>query len=223
MSECEGCSCGGGSCQNKESGPKPGRLPWLTLVLVLMIGFALLFSQLFGTKNSNAESSPSTEPTISTEGRNTTMKENPKYPRKTDEELKKELTPLQYAVTQNADTEAPYSNEYDSEFKSGIYVDITTGEPLFSSTDKFDSGCGWPSFSKPISEELIAELDDTSLFSKRIEVRSSYGDAHLGHVFEDGPKELGGLRYCINSASLRFIPQDQMEAEGYGDLLSLVE
>ena len=152
-----------------------------------------------------------------------TMQENPKYPRKTDEELKKELTPLQYAVTQNADTESPFTNVYDHEFRPGIYVDITTGEPLFSSTDKFDSGCGWPAFSKPISKELISELEDKSLFSSRVEVRSSYGDAHLGHVFEDGPKELGGLRYCINSAFLRFIPREEMEAEGYGHLLDLVK
>lgn len=223
MSECEGCNCGGGSCNNKESGPKPGRLPWLGLMLLLMIGFSLLFTQLFGTNNKTVSASAETEPTISTEGRSTNMTENPKYPRKTDEELKKELTPLQYAVTQNADTESPFTNVYDHEFRPGIYVDITTGEPLFSSTDKFDSGCGWPAFSKPISKDLIAELEDTSLFRSRVEVRSSYGDAHLGHVFEDGPKELGGLRYCINSASLRFIPRDQMEAEGYGDLLDLVK
>ncbi|NLC32003.1 MAG: peptide-methionine (R)-S-oxide reductase MsrB [Clostridiales bacterium] len=191
-----------------------------------MIGFSLLFSQLFGTKNNTASAQAEAEPPQSTqsiEGRKPTMQENPKYPLKTDEELKKILTPLQYNVTQNAGTEAPFSNEYDHEFRPGIYVDITTGEPLFSSTDKFNSGCGWPAFSKPISKELINELDDNSLFSKRIEVRSSYGDAHLGHVFEDGPQELGGLRYCINSASLRFIPRDQMEAEGYGELLDLVQ
>ena len=129
--------------------------------------------------------------------------------------LKKELTAMQYEVTQNSATEPPFRNEYWKEKREGIYVDITTGEPLFASTDKFESGCGWPSFSKPISKELIKEYLDKSHNMIRTEVRSKLGNAHLGHVFTDGPKDKGGLRYCINSASLRFIPKEEMEKEGY--------
>lgn len=146
-----------------------------------------------------------------------------KYTKPTDAELREKLTPLQYEVTQNSATERPYYNEYNEEFRPGIYVDIATGEPLFLSTDKFESGCGWPAFSKPISEDLIKELRDTSHGMVRTEVRSSHGDSHLGHVFNDGPREKGGLRYCINSASLRFVPLDEMAAQGYGDLIPLVE
>ena len=142
---------------------------------------------------------------------------------KTEEELKRTLTPIQYQVTQNSATEPPFQNEYYNEFRDGIYVDVTSGEPLFVSTDKFESGCGWPSFSKPIKEDLILEKDDKTLFMRRTEVRSKLADAHLGHVFNDGPKEMGGLRYCINSASLRFVPKEDMAAEGYGDWLSLFE
>ncbi len=145
-----------------------------------------------------------------------------KYKVKTKEELKNSLNKMQYDVTQNSSTEPPFRNEYYDNFKEGIYVDITTGEPLFVSTDKFESGCGWPSFSKPINPALINELTDTSYGMKRTEVRSKLGDAHLGHVFNDGPKELGGLRYCINSASLKFIPKEKMEEEGYGELLGLI-
>ena len=145
-----------------------------------------------------------------------------KYKVKTKEELKNSLNKMQYDVTQNSSTEPPFRNEYYDNFKEGIYVDITTGEPLFVSTDKFESGCGWPSFSKPINPALIKELTDTSYGMKRTEVRSKLGDAHLGHVFNDGPKELGGLRYCINSASLKFIPKEKMEEEGYGELLGLI-
>ena len=145
------------------------------------------------------------------------------YQVKSKEELKTTLTPLQYEVTQNSATEAPFQNEYYNNFKEGIYVDITTGEPLFVSTDKFESGCGWPSFSKPISPYLVKELKDSTYGMQRIEVRSKTGDAHLGHVFPDGPSEQGGLRYCINSASLQFIPKDEMAAKGYGYLMPLVE
>ncbi len=140
-----------------------------------------------------------------------------------DEELKAKLTPIQYAVTQKNATEPAFSNDYWDEKRAGIYVDITTGEALFVSTDKFDSGCGWPSFSKPIDESLLLELEDNTHNMKRIEVRSKRGNAHLGHVFNDGPKEKGGLRYCINSASLRFIPKEKMKAEGYGKYLVLLK
>ena len=146
-----------------------------------------------------------------------------KYKRPAESELRKLLTPEQYAVTQESATERPFANEYWNEYREGIYVDITTGEPLFVSTDKFESGCGWPSFSKPINKKLITEKTDTSHQMVRTEVRSTLGNAHLGHVFNDGPKELGGLRYCINSASLRFIPKENMEKEGYGEYLKLLK
>lgn len=144
------------------------------------------------------------------------------YHKKSEEELRRTLTELQYYVTQENGTERPYVNEYAGEFRPGIYVDITTGEPLFSSTDKYESGCGWPAFSKPIKKEVIEENHDTSHGMIRTEVRSKTGDAHLGHVFEDGPAQFGGLRYCINSASLRFIPVEEMEREGYGEYVKEV-
>ena len=124
-------------------------------------------------------------------------------------------------MTQKGDTERPYANEYADNFEKGIYVDIVTGEPLFSSADKFESGCGWPSFSKPVVAEVVKENQDSSFNMLRTEVRSRAGDSHLGHVFNDGPEESGGLRYCINSASIRFIPYDRLEAEGYGFLKSI--
>ena len=133
------------------------------------------------------------------------------------------LTPEQYRVTQENGTEHPGSGEYLDNDEPGIYVDIVSGEPLFTSSEKFESGCGWPSFSKPIDETYINELRDTGLGMIRTEVRSTHGDSHLGHVFTDGPLERGGLRYCINSASLRFIPVEDMEKEGYGDYINHVE
>ncbi|HIW20586.1 MAG TPA: peptide-methionine (R)-S-oxide reductase MsrB [Candidatus Dorea intestinavium] len=138
------------------------------------------------------------------------------------DELKKKLSAMQYEVTQNDATEPPFQNEYYDHFKEGIYVDIVSGEPLFVSTDKFESGCGWPSFSKPIQESMILEKEDLSFGRQRTEVRAKDSDSHLGHVFTDGPKELGGLRYCINSASLRFVPKEKMKEEGYEDYLSLL-
>lgn len=145
------------------------------------------------------------------------------YTKPSDKELRSKLTALQYEVTQNAATERPYANEYNKEFRPGIYVDVVTGEPLFLSTDKFESGCGWPAFSKPISPEVVKGYADNSHGMQRIEVRSKSGDSHLGHVFNDGPRESGGLRYCINSASLKFIPLSDMKKEGYGDLIPLVK
>lgn len=129
----------------------------------------------------------------------------------------------QYRVTQENGTERPYSGQYDKHKDVGIYVDIVSGEPLFASSDKFDAGCGWPSFTKPIRGAFVQEHRDISHGMIRTEVRSTYGDSHLGHVFPDGPRDRGGLRYCINSASLRFIPKAEMEAEGYGEYLDEVE
>ena len=133
------------------------------------------------------------------------------------------LTPEQFHVTQQSGTERPGTGEYLNNHAPGIYVDIVSGEPLFASSDKFDSGCGWPSFTKPIEPANVAELRDASLGMVRTEVRSTHGDSHLGHVFPDGPRDRGGLRYCINSASLRFIHRDAMEEEGYGAYLDQVE
>ena len=145
------------------------------------------------------------------------------YPKPSQQKLKAVLSEEQYQVTQQSATERPFHNAYNSTFEAGIYVDVTTGEPLFFAADKFESGCGWPSFARPIARELIKYYQDLSHGMERIEVRSRSGNAHLGHVFTDGPQELGGLRYCINSAALRFIPKEQMEEEGYGYLLSYMD
>ena len=133
------------------------------------------------------------------------------------------LTPEQYRVTQESGTERPGTGEYLANKAPGIYVDIVSGEPLFASSDKYESGCGWPSFTKPIEPANVSELRDMTHGMIRTEVRSTHGDSHLGHVFPDGPADRGGLRYCINSASLRFVPRDQMEAQGYGAYLDQVE
>ena len=133
------------------------------------------------------------------------------------------LTPEQYRVTQQSGTERPGSGEYLDNHQPGIYVDVVSGEPLFASSDKFESGCGWPSFTKPIEPANVGELRDTTHGMTRIEVRSKHGDSHLGHVFPDGPADRGGLRYCINSASLRFVHRDEMAAQGYGAYLDQVE
>ena len=140
----------------------------------------------------------------------------------TEQELRSRLTPLQYQVTQEEGTERPFSNEYWDNKAEGIYVDVVSGEPLFSSTDKFKSGTGWPSFTRPIDAEAINEHTDTRFFMKRTELKSSMANSHLGHVFDDGP-EPTGQRYCINSASLRFVPKAELEAQGYGEYLSLFE
>jgi len=147
--------------------------------------------------------------------------ENKKYGKPDKENLKKKLSALQYKVTQESATERPFVNEFWEEKRQGIYVDIVTGEPLFSSLEKFDSSCGWPSFSKPLENDVVIEKSDTTFNTIRTEVRSKQGNSHLGHVFDDGPKEMGGLRYCINSASLRFIPKENLETEGYGEYIKL--
>lgn len=139
------------------------------------------------------------------------------YVKPSDEELKQKLSQEEYDVTQNGSTERAYTHEYDKLDEKGIYVDIVTGEPLFSSKDKYNSGSGWPSFTKPIDKENVVEIEDNTLLMNRMEVKSKIGESHLGHIFDDGPKDQGGLRYCINGSSLRFVPFEDMEAEGYGE------
>lgn len=145
-----------------------------------------------------------------------------KYNKPSLEEIKKKLDPMEYKVTQESATEKPFSHEYNELYEDGIYVDIVSGEPLFSSRDKYDAGCGWPSFTKPI-EDNITEKNDRSFGMIRTEVRSKYGDSHLGHVFPDGPREEGGLRYCINGSALSFVKKDDLEKEGYGQYIKLFE
>lgn len=153
--------------------------------------------------------------------RDPSLGERTPYVKPSDEELRRTLSPEEYDVTQNGATESPFSHAYDALDEKGIYVDIVTGEPLFSSDDKYDAGCGWPSFTRPIDLENIVESEDHSFGMERIEVRSSSGDTHLGHLFDDGPKEEGGMRYCINGSALRFVPFEEMEKEGYGFLKAI--
>lgn len=146
-----------------------------------------------------------------------------RYTKPDQEEIKKRLSDLEYSVTQEDATERPFTHEYNDIYVDGIYVDIVSGEPLFNSRDKYDAGCGWPSFTKPLDDVDIVEKEDRSHGRIRTEVRSQYGDSHLGHVFNDGPRDKGGLRYCINGASLRFIKKEDMEKEGYGKYLVLFD
>ena len=146
----------------------------------------------------------------------------PHYMKPNNDELKAKLTPLQYEVTQEGGTEPAFNNEYDKNYAPGIYVDIVSGEPLYFSKDKYDSGSGWPSFVKPISKDVVTIHEDNKLFTTRNEVRSRHADSHLGHVFDDVPEDRGGKRYCMNSAAMRFIPKEKMEEEGYGYLINQI-
>ncbi len=143
------------------------------------------------------------------------------FKKPTDEELKKKLNSMEYDVTQHAGTEPPFQNKYFHNEEPGIYVDAVSGEPLFSSLDKYDSGTGWPSFTKPLDSKNIVTKSDKQIFAERTEVRSKLANSHLGHVFDDGPKDKGGLRYCMNSAALRFVPVKDLEKEGYGEFVEL--
>jgi methionine-R-sulfoxide reductase len=149
------------------------------------------------------------------------IKMDKKYMRPSEKEIKEKLSEIEYNVTQKNGTERPFTHEFNDNNEDGIYVDIVSGEPLFSSNDKFDAGCGWPSFTKPVENEYVIEKKDRTLGMVRTEVRSKHGDSHLGHVFNDGPRDKGGLRYCINGASLRFIKKEDMEKEGYEEYLIL--
>src|SRR4051812_33434795 len=182
---------------------------------------AVLCGELTG--GAPAEPSPKPEAPTKKMSANATPTPDKKAPIPSDEELRKKLTPLQYSVTRENATERPFVNEYWRTNEEGIYVDIISGKPLFSSKDKFDSDCGWPAFAKPISDSELKELPDRTHGMTRVEVRSSTADAHLGHIFDDGPKELGGKRYCINSAAIRFIPKAKMAEAGYGDYLKALE
>jgi peptide methionine sulfoxide reductase msrA/msrB len=176
-------------------------------IAVALTGFGFAISSNHGPANAAAPPTREDKVTVS------------KKPSPT--ELKQKLTPMQYHVTQEAGTEPPFRNEYWNEHREGIYVDIVSGKPLFTSKDKFDSGCGWPSFTKPLAGQDVIEKKDSTLGMVRTEVRSKDADSHLGHVFDDGPQDRGGLRYCINSASLRFVPVDDLEKEGLGSFLPL--
>ena len=182
----------------------------LTLAAVTVAGISIAANDLPGSTVNTITTLPTAAPW------------NGEFVMPTEEELRGRLTPLQYDVTQEEDTERPFGNEYWDNKAEGLYVDVVSGEPLFSSTDKFKSGTGWPSFTRAVSDDALSAHTDTRFFMKRTELKSSMAGSHLGHLFEDGP-EPTGQRYCINSASLRFIPKAELEAQGYGEYLSLFE
>jgi methionine-R-sulfoxide reductase len=192
-----------------------GMLLFCGIVFVALLGVLIFLNRARGQ-------APSVSPTQSTSM--TTPSSTNQAPNKPSaDELKKKLTPEQYHVTQQCGTEPPFRNEYWNNHRPGIYVDVVSGEPLFTSLDKFDSGSGWPSFTKPVENGHVTEKTDRTLGMERTEVRSGKSDSHLGHVFDDGPTDKGGLRYCINSAALRFIPVEKLKEEGYGQFLPLFE
>ena len=184
------------------------------VVLVALIGAIIFLNRARAQGQANAAPAPS---------RSMTTPSSNDQVKPAAEDLKKKLSPEQYRVTQQCGTEPPFRNEYWDNHKPGIYVDVVSGEPLFTSLDKFDSGSGWPSFTKPIEKEHVKEKSDRTFGMERTEVRSTKSDSHLGHVFDDGPTEKGGLRYCINSAALRFIPVEKLKEEGYERFLPLFE
>lgn len=190
-------------------------LVFCALVFVALVGILIFLNRARG-QAPNLSPAPATSMTTPASNTEASNKPSP-------EDLKKKLTPEQFRVTQQCGTEPPFRNEYWDNHRPGIYVDVVTGEPLFTSIDKFDSGSGWPSFTKPIDKNNVTEKSDRAFGMERTEVRSNKGDSHLGHIFDDGPTDKGGMRYCINSAALRFIPVEKLKEEGYGQYLPIFE